>query len=133
MPERIRKTVPMSTLDNVLGERAKGKKCFVLVDIEGSEDMMLQGAKKMLSLQPRPIWMVEISTTEHQPEGVKVNPDLLSTFRRFWEKGYEGCTADQRMKTITEEEIKNICKNGKNTLLTNNFLFFDKGQKKIIF
>ena len=36
MPERIRKTVPMSTLDNVLGERAKGKKCFVLVDIEGS-------------------------------------------------------------------------------------------------
>jgi FkbM family methyltransferase len=71
--------VPTSTMDNILGSRFQDKRCFLLVDIEGAEKYMLAGAAKMLAREPRPIWMVEISISEHQPKGVK---------------GISGCSAE---------------------------------------
>jgi FkbM family methyltransferase len=69
--------VPSSTMDIVLGDRLKGKKVLVIVDVEGAEKWMLEGAKKMLTSEPKPIWLVEINSAEHQPENIAINPDMI--------------------------------------------------------
>lgn len=128
-PEQYVRLVPSTTLDNVLGVRFRDKKCLILVDIEGAEGLMLQGALSIIEMKPRPIWMVEISISEHQPKGISINPNLLSTFQIFWDNGYEAWTADIQCRIIYPDEIKKIVDTGINSLNTHNFLFIEKGKK----
>lgn len=131
-PEQSVAFVATSTLDNVLDSRFYGKRCFFLVDIEGAEKLMLEGASLSLSAEPKPIWMVEISTSEHQPKGISINPHLLATFQVFWDKGYEAWTADKQIRLVQPGEVENIVRTGKDSLLTHNFLFIENGRKKEI-
>ncbi len=123
--------VPSSTANNILGDRLLGEKVFVIVDIEGAENMMLEGASKLLEMNPKPIWLVEISGEEHQPKGVKINPNLMATFEKFWDRGYESVTADKHLRTIMKEEILRIIETQVDTLGTHNFLFYEKSKKPI--
>jgi FkbM family methyltransferase len=118
--------VPCSTLDNVLGARFEGKKCLIIVDIEGAEHLMLQGASSIINMNPKPIWMMEISVTEHQPKGIRINPHLLTSFQFFWENGYEALTADKQSRLIYPAEVKAIVNGGMDTLGIHNFLFVEK-------
>jgi len=127
-PEQYVEIVPTSTLDTVLGSRLSGRKCFVLVDIEGAERLMLAGASSFLVQQPKPVWMVEISVAEHQPQGTAINPHLLSTFQVFWDRGYEAWTADRRLRFVAPAEIERIARTGENSLGTHNFLFIEQGR-----
>jgi hypothetical protein len=127
MPLQYKSLVPVTTLDTVLQERFAGEKCFILADIEGAEYWMLQGAKKFLTMHPKPIWMVEVLVNEHQPEGTGINPYLLPTFKTFWEHGYVAWTAENNIRQIEEEEVKEICESGINTLTSQSFLFLEKG------
>lgn len=115
--------VPVSTLDRVLGTRLSGRRSLFVIDIEGAERYMLEGAIAQLTLVPRPVWMVEISINEHQPHGNAINPHLLATFDIFWDAGYEAWTADQRMLPVTREGVNRICESGEDTLHAHNFLF----------
>lgn len=130
-PESYSTLVPCSTLNNILGDRFSDEKVFVIVDIEGAENMMLEGASKLLDMKPKPIWLVEISTQEHQPNGVKINPALLETFEKFWSRDYESISADRLLRKITKEEIYQIIETKTDTLGTYNFLFYDKSEKLI--
>jgi len=132
-PEQHITMVPCSTLDNILVSRFKNKKCFVIVDIEGAEQLMLEGATSIINMFPKPIWMMEISISEHQPMGIKINPNLLSTFRVFWNCGYEAWAIDRLCRIIYPEEIEEISRSGINTLATHNFLFIEKEYNKKIF
>ena len=125
--------VPALIMDDVMGLRFQNKKCFILADIEGAEMYMLQGALGMLRREIMPVWMVEISISEHQPAGVIINPNLFSTFALFWENGYEAWTADKLLRPIYSAEVESIVKSGKDTLLTHNFLFIESGKKNEIF
>ncbi len=127
------KLIPVSTLDKVLANRLAGMKCLFLVDIEGAEKSMLQGALIHLTMVPKPIWLVEITITEHQPKGTAINPNLKKTFEIFWENSYESWTVGEQFHRISREEIEQICKTGKNNLLTYNFLFIDKDDVSKIF
>jgi len=89
IPDNYVTRVPVLTLDRILGDSIKGKRTLILVDVEGAEYMMLQGARHSLENEPRLIWMAEISTTEHQPDGVSMNPYLKQTFDIFFEQGYK--------------------------------------------
>jgi FkbM family methyltransferase len=120
--------VPSSTLDNILGSRFQDKRCFFIVDIEGAEQLMLEGASSIIDMEPKPIWMVEISSSEHQPKGVSINPNLLSTFHIFWDRGYEAWTADKQCRAIHPDEIEAIVRSGMDTLHTHNFLFIEAGK-----
>ena len=122
--------VPASTLDQVLGTRFSGRRCLLLVDIEGAELPMLKGALSFVELNPKPIWLMEISTHEHQPEGVNINPNLLATFQVFWSRGYEAWTADSKCRLVLHDELENIIRTGQDTLLTHNFLFIEQGRKR---
>ena len=72
---------------------------------------------------PKPIWMIEITITEHWPRGVKINPNLLSTFQLFWDHGYVAKTANKENRLVTKTEIESIVNTGFDTLNTHNFLF----------
>lgn len=119
---------PCLTLNDVLGERLDGSNIFVIVDIEGSENMMLEGATKLLDMSPKPIWLVEICVEEHQPKNAKINPYILETFEKFWDRGYEAVTADNHLRKISKEEILKIIETKVNSLETHNFLFFEKNK-----
>jgi len=129
--ERYSSLVPCLTLNNVLGDRFDGENILVIVDIEGSENMMLEGASKLLSMNPKPIWLVEISGEEHQPEGFKINPFILETFEKFWDRGYESITADNKLRKITKEEILKIIETQIDSLGTHNFLFYERNKNPL--
>ncbi|BEI39329.1 hypothetical protein PHIN8_12730 [Polynucleobacter sp. HIN8] len=126
--EKYSTFVPCSTLNNLLGDRLVGNYVFVIVDIEGAENMMLEGATKLLDMNPKPIWLVEISGGEHQPRGTKINPHIMETFEKFWQRGYVAITADNQLRKISREEILKIIELQVDSFETHNFLFYDENR-----
>ncbi len=114
--------VPSSTMDVVLGTRLRGKRALILVDIEGAEKWMVEGATMMLTNNPRPIWVVEVVTTDLQPRGVEINPNLRSTFQLFFEHGYRSFTFDRDMRPVTMEHVELVL-SGRQRFATHNFMF----------
>ncbi len=130
VPERYATYVPTTRLDDVLDLRLQGKKCLFLVDIEGAEHLMLEGAYSITKMKPKPIWMMEVTVSEQQPKGITINPNLSSTFHHFWDNDYEAWTADKQCRIIHPDEIEQIVRSGVDTLHTHNFLFIEKGKKQ---
>lgn len=122
IPETYVTQVPVLTLDRILGETLQGRRALILVDVEGAEYMVLQGAVNVLDNDPKPIWMMEITVMEHQPEEVKVNPKLVDTFDIFYRAGYRAFSADSAEVEITCEEVLEASRGG-DRLRTHNFVF----------
>jgi len=122
IPESYVTQVPILSLDRVLGDTLRGKRSLILVDIEGAEFMMLQGAKQTLTNEPRPAWLMEISSSEHQPAGVAMNPHFAETFGLFFEHGYQAHTADAAAEEITPTVVREVVA-GSRKLGTHNFVF----------
>lgn len=114
--------VPVLTLDRLVENILKNKNALILMDVEGSELNVLNGAKKTLCNNPHPTWILEITTSEHQPDGVTINPNLLKTFQTFFENGYIATTAEERQRQISYEEVKEASE-GKLRLNGHNFIF----------
>jgi FkbM family methyltransferase len=122
VPENYKTLVPCSTMDLLLNTRLLEKRALVLVDIEGAESWMLEGATKMLTNSPSPIWVVEITSKELQPNGVDMNPNFKSTFELFIKHGYEAFDIEQEMRPMTMEYIEQIVL-GSVKFDSNNFMF----------
>jgi FkbM family methyltransferase len=114
--------VPVLTLDRLFVDRLSGQRALIMVDVEGTEHAVLQGASRVLRQHPRPTWVVEISTKEHQPAGTSINPHLLSTFDLFFDAGYQATTASRNPKRIVREDVVATA-NGHGTIVGGNFLF----------
>jgi hypothetical protein len=115
--------VPILTLDAVLGARFADKRLLIVVDVEGAEDAMLQGATQTLTRTPRPTWMVEVNIDEHQPVGRRTNPTLMSTFERFWSAGYRAWTCTDPCHCVESTDLHAIVDEGRSTITTHNFIF----------
>jgi FkbM family methyltransferase len=126
-PSGYAMSVAMSTMDTVLGTRFDGQRCFILVDVEGAELALLSGATNQLRQSPLPLWMIEISVSEHQPAGVRQNPHLLSTFELMWNNGYDSWSATSEPRLIAPEEVRAVASTGVDTFGTHNFLFARRG------
>lgn len=122
IPESYVTQTPVLTLDRVLGDAIQDKKPLILMDIEGAELMVLQGAIKALQNKPRPIWMMEISTTEHQPAGTSMNPNFEKTFEIFFDSGYRAFTADEEAVELNRSDVKDVVAS-RRRLTTHNFVF----------
>lgn len=122
IPESYVTLVPVLSLDQLLGNSLRDRRGLILVDIEGAELMMLEGAPRTLQHHPRPIWMMEISSREHQPTGFTVNPSFRQTFDVFFRCGYRAYTADERQDEVIEEIVDKVA-GGQGTLPTHNFIF----------
>lgn len=115
--------VPTSTLDLVMGGRLSGQRVFVLMDVEGAELSILEGATTLLHQYPRPVWMIEISSFEHQPHGVSVNPNFVRTFQILWEAGYTAFTVDHEMRQVSVVDVEAVQAGDLQRFATHNFLF----------
>lgn len=115
--------IPLNTLDNVLGDRVKGRS-LVLIDIEGAELACLRGAATLLDASERPIWIVEIAVDQHQPQG-GVNPHLMETFQQFWMRGYRSFLMSAPHLEITVEHVSASISQCRNVLGFQNVLFVD--------
>jgi FkbM family methyltransferase len=107
-PESYVRQVPILTLDRIVGDSHAEKRLLVLMDIEGAEYQALQGALRTLGRAPRPIWFIEVVSTEHQPGGVTMNPHFGATFDLFFERGYRAYAADASGREYTRERIAEL-------------------------
>ena len=122
IPESYVTLVPTLTMDIVLGRRLHGKKVLFVVDVEGAEKLVLEGAENILSNDPKPIWIVEITAEEHQPQAISINPNLKNTFRLFFKNGYHAFSIDQGMHPITTGDV-DLASRGGLKFSSHNFLF----------
>lgn len=118
---RFKKTVPVSTLDNVLAGRFAGQRLFIKMDVEGAEYHVLKGALATLNLSPKPVWLLEVCLEEFHPEGS--NPDFQQIFELFWEHGYQAFTAVENPKLVTSIEVADWIINGHADSKTFNYVF----------
>lgn len=125
IPKTYVTQVPVLTLDRILGNALDGKRALILVDVEGAEYPLLRGAMKTLKHAPRPLWMVEISSTTHQPQGLTFNPHLVSTFDLLFDHGYAAFTADADLKPIDANMVRKVYE-GRDEFGTHNFIFREK-------
>lgn len=115
--------VPVSSLNKLLGDQYRDEKMLFVIDIEGAEKMMLDGASSFINRSPKPIWMIEITAHQHQPKGVSVNPHLLETFRLFWDAGYEAWVVEDDLRKVTPQEIEGLMKSSAEKVGAPNYLF----------
>ena len=124
------KLIPSIKLDNLIFDQITNKSILIIVDIEGAEKSMLEGAQKLLNLRIKPIWLIEISIDEHQPKDTRINPDLIKTFRTFLNNNYKAYSADKNITEIKIDQIQKIVTKQKNSLKFHNFLFLDESYPK---
>jgi FkbM family methyltransferase len=114
--------VPVTTLDNLLGDRFVGERILFLIDVEGFELPVLRGAIRQFTHRPAPAWFIEICIDEHQPGETQINPDLVSTFEVFWEHGYAAARAGCESGHVTRDDVERWAM-GRDLPATHNFLF----------
>lgn len=114
--------VPVVTLDGIMAGRFEDVPTLILIDVEGAEFSVLQGAFETLRKEKKPWWVIEISILDHQPIGTNINPNLLPTYDLIVTNGYEIWTLSQKPRKVLREEIERIIEKKSNSLGTHNFL-----------
>jgi len=115
--------VPISSFDSTALPLTEGKKCFVMIDIEGAELGCLKGANSLLRSDTNNDFLIEICVNEHQPEGTIINPKLFETFELIYSYGYVGYTIGTKLRKVELSEVKKILFTNIDTLGVHNFLF----------
>lgn len=115
--------VPISSFDSTALPLTEGKKCFVMIDIEGAELGCLKGANSLLRSDTNNDFLIEICVNEHQPEGTIINPKLVETFELIYSYGYVGYTIGAKLRKVELSEVKKILFTNIDTLGVHNFLF----------
>jgi len=122
--KKFKRTIPLSTLDILVGNRFLGEKIVIKMDVEGAEYAALLGAKTILQAEPRPVWLVEITLFEHR-QGEK-NPHFLKTFQQFWDNGYRVAEIGGEGREIPRSEIEEYARTGNQPdWSAGNYLFVD--------
>jgi FkbM family methyltransferase len=119
-PKRFRTSIPVNTLDALLGARFAGQQLFIKLDVEGFEHPVLQGCRQTLMMQPQPTWMVEICLSEYHPGGR--NAHYRDTFEAFFAAGYEAFTADSNRTPVTPSDVDRHITNGRSDSSAINYL-----------
>lgn len=103
--------VPVVPLDDLVSRSVKGMRPLVWVDVEGAELELLRGAQELLQQTPRPIWVMEVTLREHQPDQ-RINPHFEETFRMFFEAGYSVSGLESSGCELSMEDIADIATSG---------------------
>lgn len=116
--------VPCSTMDRIIGTRLEGKKVLFVIDVEGAEHWVLEGSSKILKNTTSAVWLIEIHSSQQQPNGISVNPRFSDTFKLMFASGYTARTADSLGSNVTLEDLIAV-QNGQPTAISSihNFIF----------
>lgn len=121
-PTHTTTLVPGTTIDHITGTRFYGRRCLVIMDVEGAEFTALCSGTLLLDQEPSPVWLIEI-VKEGNTADRTVNPHLLETFDLFWSRGYHAVSVADTARTITRDEIARIAAGGVDGIPTYNFVF----------
>jgi hypothetical protein len=102
------------------GAGVLGKRLMIKVDVEGAERMVLSGATAALAAEPAPMWMIEITLSEHHP--ADRNPDFAAVFETFWSAGYKSESVDAR-REVTGQHVTEWKAAGRTTFDGPNYAF----------
>lgn len=119
---KLRHHIPVNTLDNLVVDRLAGKKLLVKIDVEGAEHQVLSGARRVLDMDPRPVWFIEVCLDIQHPGGL--NPHFEQTFEMMWEAGYRSRVAVQEEIAVGRREITDWVRKRRVENGWINFLFF---------
>jgi FkbM family methyltransferase len=120
----FKQTVPVSTLDLILGERFNDQQILIKIDVEGAEYHVLRGALQTIKRKIRPYWLVEVCFDEFHPSGV--NPDFSKIFHLFWDCGYSAYTAQRDSSLVTQALVEQWTSRQSNKPSIFNYVFVDK-------
>lgn len=116
------RTIPLTTLDIILGKRFQHKRIVIKMDVEGAEYNALLGAMQTMKVVPRPIWLIEITLAKHR-KGNR-NPHFRSTFQLFWSHGYRSVSIGQQWMELHPADVeKYINMTADKDVETDNYLF----------
>jgi len=108
--EAFQQTIPVTTLDTILGDRFVDRRVVIKMDIEGHEFHALLGASDILAAQLRPVWLVEITLSEHRQDGN--NPHFVETFELFWDLGYEARAIGPQGRQLSDDDVAEYANGG---------------------
>lgn len=121
-PESYVRKAPSLTLDLILQKIPSHKKILIIADIDGAEFSMLQGARRTLARKKKPIWILEITSDKHQPQGIFINPNLVQTFELFFQHGYSAKEVLINGRSIKRRDVEKVSL-GQLKFKTQNFIF----------
>ena len=102
LPTYDRNTVPVLTLDGVLGQRFDGKRLVIKIDVEGGEWNVLQGASHVLRQRPR--ILMELSFSTNHPNGR--HPHFREILDLFWGMNYRICDPAGNRGEVTPARVE---------------------------
>tara|TARA_Y100001960_G_C14637831_1_gene809201 strand:+ start:353 stop:1186 length:834 start_codon:yes stop_codon:yes gene_type:complete len=97
----------------------KNQQILFLIDVEGFEKKVLDGALSFIKMEKKPIWIIEIIYDLYAD-----NPDYMNTFKHFFDNGY--------LCFDIQDNLQNINLQNLTTPKSSNFLFIDKNNYKNI-
>lgn len=118
LPKYDANTVPVLTLDGLLGRRFDGQRILIKVDVEGSEWNLLKGASHVLRQRPR--ILMELSLTRNHPGGR--HPHFRDILDLFWSMNYRIYEASARRNRplITPAQVDRWVSLGKTDMAGEN-------------
>ena len=112
-------SVPVNTLDRLVGDRFADQSLFLKIDVEGAELAVLQGAEKVL--ERATTVMLEVSLSRNHVNGF--NEHFMATFELLWDRGFEAYTIAQDPQKVDRDLVKQWISARKTGLESENFLF----------
>jgi len=117
----MKRMIPVSKLDDILGDRFASDRLFIKVDVEGAEYDVVYGSSRLIERTPPVAWMVEIYLSELHPGGI--NPNFTQTFEALWKYGYRSFTTNKAPREITLPVITEWIRRGRTDNPSGNYLF----------
>ena len=120
----ILKRVPVVRLDDaVLGNEWAVGRIVILIDVEGWERHVLGGASRMLMLDPKPVWIIEVLPFQVEVGGSDGQyPDVFSTMHQAGYRSYHIAPDGKLPEFVGESERLNMLRQGS----SGNYLFVDQ-------
>jgi FkbM family methyltransferase len=115
-------SVPVNTLDRLIGDRFADQQLFLKIDVEGAELAVLEGAEKVL--ERAKTVMLEISLSRNHVNGF--NERFMATFEFLWDRGFEAYTIAEEPLKVDHDLVKQWVSAQKTGLDSENFLFRSK-------
>jgi FkbM family methyltransferase len=119
------RTIPLTTLDVLLGGRFEQLRLLIKIDVEGTEHAVIDGAPGTLARRPAPTWLVEVCFTENFPNGV--NPHFREVFERFWDAGYRARSLDAN-RAVLRDDVERWLRNGRRDFGYVSYTFEPSGE-----
>jgi len=116
LPTYDRNTVPVLTLDSVLGKRFDGKRVVIKIDVEGGEWSLLKGAAHVLGQRPR--ILMELSLYKNHPGGR--HPHFREILELFWGMNYRISDAAGNRGEVTRARVDHWYATGRTDLAGEN-------------